>query len=46
MCYDGQNFFDTDHPLDTTPATTFSNVVGDPSTDTGRLGSYSIHHKS
>jgi len=34
-CYDGQNFFDTDHPLDTTPATTFSNVVGDPSTDTG-----------
>ncbi|EKF9581194.1 Mu-like prophage major head subunit gpT family protein [Vibrio cholerae] len=35
LCYDGQNFFDTDHPLDTTPATTFSNVVGDPSTDTG-----------
>ncbi|EQB9053885.1 Mu-like prophage major head subunit gpT family protein, partial [Vibrio cholerae] len=35
LCYDGQNFFDTEHPLDTTPATTFSNVVGDPSTDTG-----------
>ena len=35
LCYDGQNFFDTDHPLDTTPASTFSNVVGDPSTDTG-----------
>lgn len=35
LCYDGQNFFDTDHPLDTTPATTFSNVVGDPATDTG-----------
>ncbi|MFN1515310.1 Mu-like prophage major head subunit gpT family protein [Vibrio owensii] len=35
LCYDGQNFFDTDHPLETTPASTFSNVVGDPSTDTG-----------
>ncbi|HHE1214550.1 TPA: Mu-like prophage major head subunit gpT family protein [Vibrio parahaemolyticus] len=35
LCYDGQNYFDTDHPLETTPATTFSNVVGDPSTDTG-----------
>lgn len=35
LCYDGQNFFDTDHPMGTTPATTFSNVVGDPSTDTG-----------
>lgn len=35
LCYDGQNFFDTDHPLETTPATTFSNVVGDPLTDTG-----------
>ncbi|MFQ2556348.1 Mu-like prophage major head subunit gpT family protein [Aeromonas sp. R7-5] len=35
LCYDGQNFFDTDHPLDTTPATTFSNVIGTPSTDTG-----------
>ncbi|WP_198598697.1 Mu-like prophage major head subunit gpT family protein [Vibrio europaeus] len=35
LCYDGQNYFDTDHPLDTTPASTFSNVVGDPSTDTG-----------
>ncbi|WP_196215745.1 Mu-like prophage major head subunit gpT family protein, partial [Vibrio cholerae] len=29
------NYFDTDHPLETTPATTFSNVIGDPSTDTG-----------
>lgn len=35
LCYDGQNYFDTDHPLETTPATTFSNVVGDPQTDTG-----------
>ncbi|MEZ8102142.1 Mu-like prophage major head subunit gpT family protein [Vibrio bivalvicida] len=35
LCYDGQNFFDSDHPLDTTPASTFSNVVGDPDTDTG-----------
>lgn len=35
LCYDGQNYFDTDHPLETTPATTFSNVVGDPLTDTG-----------
>jgi phage major head subunit gpT-like protein len=35
LCYDGQNYFDTDHPLETDPATTFSNVVGDPSTDTG-----------
>lgn len=35
LCYDGQNYFDTDHPLETTPATTFSNVVGDPATDTG-----------
>ncbi len=35
LCYDGQNYFDTDHPLETTPATTFSNVIGDPLTDTG-----------
>lgn len=35
LCYDGQNYFDTDHPLETTPASTFSNVVGDPLTDTG-----------
>ncbi|MGY3943378.1 Mu-like prophage major head subunit gpT family protein [Aeromonas tecta] len=35
LCYDGQNFFDTDHPVESTPATTFSNVIGDPSTDTG-----------
>ncbi|MGD8172145.1 Mu-like prophage major head subunit gpT family protein [Vibrio sp. TRT 21S02] len=35
LCYDGQNYFDTDHPLETTPATTFSNVVGNPATDTG-----------
>lgn len=35
LCYDGQNYFDTDHPLETTPASTFSNVVGNPDTDTG-----------
>ncbi|EOV1092767.1 Mu-like prophage major head subunit gpT family protein [Vibrio fluvialis] len=35
LCYDGQNYFDTDHPLETSPATTYSNVVGDPSTDMG-----------
>lgn len=35
LCYDGQNYFDSDHPLESTPASTFSNVVGDPSTDTG-----------
>lgn len=35
ICYDGQPYFDTDHPLDTKPASTFSNVVGDPSTDEG-----------
>ncbi|AWK84481.1 Mu-like prophage major head subunit gpT family protein [Photobacterium damselae] len=35
LCYDGQNYFDTDHPVDSTPATTFSNVVGNPSTDSG-----------
>ncbi|MGL5667930.1 MAG: Mu-like prophage major head subunit gpT family protein [Shewanella sp.] len=35
LCFDGQNYFDTDHPLETTPASTYSNVVGDPSTDTG-----------
>ena len=35
LCFDGQNYFDSDHPLETTPATTYSNVVGDPSTDTG-----------
>ncbi|MGS3182295.1 Mu-like prophage major head subunit gpT family protein [Aeromonas taiwanensis] len=35
LCYDGQPFFDADHPLETTPASTFSNVVGDPGTDTG-----------
>lgn len=35
LCYDGQNFFDNDHPMDTTPASTFSNVVGTPGTDTG-----------
>lgn len=35
LCYDGQNFFDSDHPLDTTPASTFSNVIGTPGTDTG-----------
>lgn len=35
LCYDGQNYFDTDHPLETTPATVFSNVVGNPATDSG-----------
>ncbi|MGL5813498.1 MAG: Mu-like prophage major head subunit gpT family protein [Aeromonas sp.] len=35
LCYDGQNFFDTDHPVESTPATVFSNVIGDPLTDTG-----------
>lgn len=35
LCFDGQNYFDTDHPLETTPASTFSNVVGNPATDTG-----------
>lgn len=35
LCYDGQNFFDSDHPLDTTPSSVFSNVVGNPATDTG-----------
>lgn len=35
VCFDGQNFFDTDHPLATTPASTYSNVIGTPGTDTG-----------
>lgn len=35
LCYDGQPYFDKDHPLETTPASTFSNVIGDPATDTG-----------
>ncbi|WP_153448473.1 Mu-like prophage major head subunit gpT family protein [Vibrio algicola] len=35
LCYDGQNYFDTDHPIESDPATTFSNVIGDPTTDTG-----------
>lgn len=35
LCWDGQNFFDTDHPLDTTPASTYSNVIGNPATDVG-----------
>ncbi len=35
LCYDGQPYFDTDHPLETTPASTFPNVIGDPATDTG-----------
>lgn len=34
LCHDGQNFFDTDHPLGDT-GDTYSNVIGDPSTDTG-----------
>lgn len=32
LCWDGQYFFDTDHPVGTS---TKSNVVGDPATDTG-----------
>lgn len=32
LCYDGQNFFDTDHPM---AGATASNVIGDPATDTG-----------
>ncbi len=32
-CFDGQNYFDTDHPLDTTPVSVYSNVVGDPTVD-------------
>lgn len=35
LCFDGQNYFDSDHPLETAPASTYSNVVGDPATDTG-----------
>lgn len=35
LCYDGQNYFDTDHPLDTEKPSVFSNVVGDPTVDTG-----------
>ncbi|MFV0448031.1 MAG: Mu-like prophage major head subunit gpT family protein [Vibrio sp.] len=35
LCYDGQNYFDTDHPIESDPATTFSNVIGDPTTDIG-----------
>lgn len=30
LCWDGQNFFDTDHPFETATPGTFSNVVGDP----------------
>lgn len=30
LCFDGQNFFDTDHPLETPVPSTFSNIVGDP----------------
>lgn len=33
LCFDGQNYFDTDHPLETSPSTTYSNVVGDPDID-------------
>lgn len=32
LCYDGQNFFDTDHPMN---GNAVSNVIGDPATDTG-----------
>lgn len=30
LCFDGQYFFDTDHPFETATPGTFSNVVGDP----------------
>ncbi|CAM7890274.1 Bacteriophage Mu GpT domain-containing protein [Citrobacter freundii] len=32
LCFDGQNFFDTDHPM---AGGTYSNIVGDIATDTG-----------
>lgn len=35
LCFDGQNYFDTDHPLGDTGGSVYSNVVGNPSTDTG-----------
>ncbi|MGO2233501.1 MAG: Mu-like prophage major head subunit gpT family protein [Marinomonas sp.] len=35
LCFDGQNYFDTDHPLGDLAESVYSNVVGDPSTDTG-----------
>lgn len=34
LCLDGQPMFDTDHPLDDSGAV-YSNVIGDPTTDTG-----------
>lgn len=35
ICYDGQPFFDADHPSED-GVNTFSNVIGDPDTDTGQ----------
>lgn len=35
LCFDGQNYFDTDHPLGDAGNSVYSNVVGDPSTDSG-----------
>lgn len=32
LCFDGQNFFDTDHPM---AGGTYSNIVGDVTTDAG-----------
>lgn len=32
LCFDGQNFFDTDHPM---AGGTYSNIVGDIATDKG-----------
>lgn len=32
LCFDGQNFFDTDHPM---AGSTYSNIVGDIATDKG-----------
>ncbi|AZQ10119.1 Mu-like prophage major head subunit gpT family protein [Shewanella khirikhana] len=34
LCYDGQPFFDADHPSED-GVNTFSNVIGDPDTDAG-----------
>ncbi|EMK5463005.1 Mu-like prophage major head subunit gpT family protein [Vibrio cholerae] len=30
LCYDGQNYFDTDHPVGNEAADVFSNIIGDP----------------
>ncbi|SHF88169.1 Mu-like prophage major head subunit gpT family protein [Vibrio gazogenes] len=33
LCYDGQNYFDTDHPVGNEAADVFSNIIGDPLDD-------------